>query len=224
MKSVPLRRRLLILVAAGLLPLALISAGALLYLYQQNRAQAERSVLEVSRALSTAVQGEVGRTADALGVLSNSLHLDEADLSRFWEHSRRAHDAQKYWLAVILFDAQGHQLMNTTYAQGTELPRAVEPESLREAIESRQPRVGYLAKGPNGKWGIPVRVPILRGSQVKWVLTGVLDPSGAWLVAANQASDSLVLFRIDTQTGRLIATGQSFAVGTPSCVKFLPLN
>jgi 6-phosphogluconolactonase len=51
-----------------------------------------------------------------------------------------------------------------------------------------------------------------------------LDPSGSWLVAANQSSDSLVLFRIDPQTGRLTSTGQSFEVGTPSCVRFLPLN
>jgi len=51
-----------------------------------------------------------------------------------------------------------------------------------------------------------------------------IDPSGSWLVAANQSSDSLVLFRIDPQTGRLTSTGQSFEVGTPSCVRFLPLN
>jgi 6-phosphogluconolactonase len=51
-----------------------------------------------------------------------------------------------------------------------------------------------------------------------------IDPSGSWLAAANQSSNSLVLFRIDPQTGKLIATGQSFEIGTPSCVKFLPLN
>jgi 6-phosphogluconolactonase len=51
-----------------------------------------------------------------------------------------------------------------------------------------------------------------------------IDPSGSWLVAANQSSDSLVMFRIDPQTGKLIATDQSFEVGTPSCVRFLPLN
>jgi 6-phosphogluconolactonase len=51
-----------------------------------------------------------------------------------------------------------------------------------------------------------------------------IDPSGSWLIAGNQASNSLVMFRIDPQNGRLIATGQSFEVGTPSCVKFLPLN
>lgn len=51
-----------------------------------------------------------------------------------------------------------------------------------------------------------------------------IDPSGSWLIAANQASDSLVLFRLDANTGRLQATGQSFTVGTPSCVRFSPLH
>lgn len=51
-----------------------------------------------------------------------------------------------------------------------------------------------------------------------------IDPSGRWLLAANQGSDSLVLFRLDPKTGRLQSTGQSFAVGTPSCVRFLPLK
>lgn len=51
-----------------------------------------------------------------------------------------------------------------------------------------------------------------------------IDPSGAWLIVANQSSDALVLFSIDSQTGKLRATGQSFEIGTPSCVKFLPVN
>jgi 6-phosphogluconolactonase len=51
-----------------------------------------------------------------------------------------------------------------------------------------------------------------------------IDPSGSWLIAANQSSDSLVLFRIDSQTGRLHATGQTVQIGTPSCVRFLPLH
>jgi len=51
-----------------------------------------------------------------------------------------------------------------------------------------------------------------------------IDPSGSWLVAANQSSDSLVLFQLDRQTGKLAATGRSFEVGTPSCVRFLSQN
>ena len=51
-----------------------------------------------------------------------------------------------------------------------------------------------------------------------------LDPSGLWLISANQGSDALVLFRIDPVTGRLQPNGKSFALGTPSCVKFLQLK
>jgi len=47
---------------------------------------------------------------------------------------------------------------------------------------------------------------------------------GSWLIVANQSSDSLVMFSIDPQTGRLHANGQSFQIGTPSCVRFLPLH
>ena len=50
------------------------------------------------------------------------------------------------------------------------------------------------------------------------------DESGRWLIVANQSSDSLVMFSIDPQTGRLHANGQSFQIGTPSCVRFLPLH
>lgn len=49
-----------------------------------------------------------------------------------------------------------------------------------------------------------------------------IDPSGSWLIVANQNSDSIVLFRLDQKTGRLQPTGKSFAVGTPSCVRFVP--
>lgn len=47
-----------------------------------------------------------------------------------------------------------------------------------------------------------------------------LDPSGQFLLAANQDSDSIVIFRIDATNGQLTPTGQSIAVGSPSCIKF----
>jgi 6-phosphogluconolactonase len=51
-----------------------------------------------------------------------------------------------------------------------------------------------------------------------------IDPSGSWLIVGNQDSNSLATFRIDPKTGKLQATGQSFEVGAPSCVTFLPVN
>ena len=49
-----------------------------------------------------------------------------------------------------------------------------------------------------------------------------LDPSGQWLLAENQDSDNVVVFRIAAKTGRLSATGQTVAVGAPTCAVFLP--
>lgn len=51
-----------------------------------------------------------------------------------------------------------------------------------------------------------------------------IEPTGRWLWAANQATGNLVIFRIDPATGALRATGQTFEVASPVCVRFLPLK
>jgi 6-phosphogluconolactonase len=49
-----------------------------------------------------------------------------------------------------------------------------------------------------------------------------IDPSGRWLIAANQNTDNIVVFEIG-KDGSLTATGQTFEVGAPVCVKYLPV-
>ena len=48
-----------------------------------------------------------------------------------------------------------------------------------------------------------------------------IDPTGTFLLAANQHSDSVVSFRIDRETGALTPTGHSIAVPAPVCVRYL---
>jgi 6-phosphogluconolactonase len=47
-----------------------------------------------------------------------------------------------------------------------------------------------------------------------------IDPTGGILVAANQDSHSLSVFRIDQSSGELTATGELFEIGSPVCVLF----
>jgi 6-phosphogluconolactonase len=49
-----------------------------------------------------------------------------------------------------------------------------------------------------------------------------MDPSGRWLLAANQGSNDIVVFRIDLESGRLASTGTRIEVGSPVCVAFPP--
>ena len=48
-----------------------------------------------------------------------------------------------------------------------------------------------------------------------------IDPTGRWLLAENQASDSVIVFALDPDTGKLKPTGQSLTVGSPVCAVFV---
>lgn len=47
-----------------------------------------------------------------------------------------------------------------------------------------------------------------------------ITPDGQWLIAANQNSDNLVVYKIDQQTGKLTPTGDPVKCFAPVCVKF----
>jgi 6-phosphogluconolactonase len=49
-----------------------------------------------------------------------------------------------------------------------------------------------------------------------------IDPTGAWLLAGNQDSDTVVVYRIDTATGHLQRVGDAVPSDNPMCIKFLP--
>lgn len=49
-----------------------------------------------------------------------------------------------------------------------------------------------------------------------------IDPTGKWLVVANQDSDNIFVFRINQATGRLAFTSTMVHLGNPVCLKFTP--
>jgi 6-phosphogluconolactonase len=47
----------------------------------------------------------------------------------------------------------------------------------------------------------------------------MIDPTGHWLLAANQNGSNVVIFKIDTQTGMLTPTGKQLSIPAPVCLK-----
>jgi 6-phosphogluconolactonase len=47
-----------------------------------------------------------------------------------------------------------------------------------------------------------------------------IDPSGNFLLVANQNSDDIYIFRINKTTGKLTYTNEKLEIGNPSCLKF----
>lgn len=48
-----------------------------------------------------------------------------------------------------------------------------------------------------------------------------LDPSGNFLLVANQNSDDIVIFKVNHATGLLTNTGKKIAIGSPVCIKWI---
>jgi 6-phosphogluconolactonase len=53
-----------------------------------------------------------------------------------------------------------------------------------------------------------------------WPRNFSLDPTGRWLLVANQRSDSIVVFARDQHSGRLTPTQQRIALPSPVCLRF----
>ena len=52
----------------------------------------------------------------------------------------------------------------------------------------------------------------------------VIDPTGHWLLAANQNGKNVVIFKIDQQTGMPTPTGKQLEVPAPVCLKMTPMQ
>ena len=51
-----------------------------------------------------------------------------------------------------------------------------------------------------------------------------LDPSGNYLLVANQDSDDIIIFKRNKTTGLLTDTGKKIEVGNPVCLKWINMN
>ena len=130
------------------------------------------------------------------------------------------------------FDAEKGQLTPIGIAAETADPSflAVHPngkflyESNRrtKSEEERAPdTIGVYSVDPQTGMLTPVEQSLTGGVMPRFF---TIDPTGAYLLAANQISNNVVLYKIDPSTGRLLKTNTEINVDTPVCLKFVPMN
>jgi signal transduction histidine kinase/ActR/RegA family two-component response regulator len=184
--GVPLRRRLFLLAAAGIVPLLIMSGIGLYALAQQQRFQAERIGLELARALATAIDAELRSSISVAQSLATSLTLDRNDLSGFQDRAQRVLETQQSWAAVFLADPSGHRLVDTRFRYGAVLPPILDKESFDRVVRTRAPAVGNLAKNAQGVFLFPVRAPVIRNGELNYVLTALVKPEAILEVIKRQ--------------------------------------
>ncbi len=225
-RTLPLKWHLVLLVAGALLPVVLFAVAVVHKLSLKERAASERRLVLATRNLTENVEREVSSTTRTLQALAASDRLDQGDLKGFYNEAERTVQTQPTWLSVILLTPDGRQVLNTFRTFGISLPLANEPESVRRVVETRQPTVGYLAFARlKRKWAFPVRVPVVRGGKLRYVLTALITSEALTSVAKTQTP-------IDGEWTRTVVDGHGVVVartrhperfvgqpGTPSFLK-----
>lgn len=223
--TVSLRRLLVLLTALGLLPLALLGVWGLYLVGDYQQREQERSLLDLARALSSAVDAELDASVGALNAMGRTPALADGDLRAFHAFASAQVAAQPEWLAVFLSDTSGAILLRTTAPYGAPDGQVADPASLRRAIELHQPVAGSVVRGKGGRAAFPVRVPVENSLGRDYILSAVIKPDRMLRVIEHQkAPDSSVIAIIDA-SGSIVARsrGQRQAAGVQPSASLVKL-
>ena len=205
--------RLLRLALIACVPLAVIAGVGVGTLLLQQQREAERTALEFTRAFANTIEADLDRAIAVLGAMSTSPLLDHDGVEDFLMLSERVLATLPDWRAIHLAEPQGRVV---AYAGHDEPPAALqESPTFRRVVEERRPVVGILARIPAG-WGIPVRYPVVRNGELRYVLTGVLKTDAILKLVERQRVPGDWIVSVFDATNRRLARSRdhSAALGT----------
>jgi signal transduction histidine kinase len=173
----PLRWHLGLVIAAAVLPLLGFASVVVFRLAAEERRASEGRLIAAAKVMTSALDRELAASVRTLQALAASQSLDDGDLEAFSLEAQRVKESQPAWLTVVLLSPDGTRLVHL--GRSTDVgSRAVEPESVRRVVETRRPAIGDIAKGPGGKWAFPIRIPVMRGGELRYVVSAVIAAEG----------------------------------------------
>ncbi|UVW28030.1 ATP-binding protein [Massilia sp. H6] len=213
--TVSLRRLLVLLAAVGLLPLALMGVWGLHLVSQYQQREQQRSLIDLARALSSAVDAELDGAVSTLTSIARTPALEVGDLRGFYDVARAQVAAEPEWLAVVLTDANGAIVFRTATPYGSPGAPAADPASLRLAQDSRQPVAGHIMVSWGGRAAFPVRIPITGTKGQRYILTAIIEPGRMLRVIERQKIPPESVIAILDGDGKIVARSirQASAVG-----------
>ncbi|HVG70514.1 MAG TPA: hybrid sensor histidine kinase/response regulator [Vicinamibacterales bacterium] len=201
-----LRTHLVLLILGAVLPGALLTSIIVRRTLDENRSVLEHRLEDTARVDAAALDREFNGTIRVLRTLAESPALDAGSLEAFWSEARRAVSTQEGWAAVILLTPDGQQRLNTLAPFGEPLTYAEEPDSLTQAVATRQPVVGHLFRvDRDDTLRFPIRVPVERQGELRYVLTALMEPESLASVIRTHLPETEEWTRAIVDSGLLIA-------------------
>ena len=222
---VPLRRRLLAIALAGILPLATISGLGLIHLIDEEEKQLEQRNLDITRLAATAVETELTRSLDILQALSLSPLLDQDELQPFTELIQRVLPLSPGWHTFQIIDADGRVIRRISTESVSHDGPLADRESFADMLATGKRQAGHVSRPAGGEWGIPLRVPVVRDGRIRYVLTAKLRPAVILEVLETRALPEGAVMTVLDGHGNRVARTQAHAqtLGAPASPTLIEL-
>jgi PAS domain S-box-containing protein len=168
----PVRTLLLWLVLTCWLPAAAGIAVLFFHMYQDGRAQLEKTTIETARALVQVVDGELMRAQAVALALASSDSLARHDFAALHRHASVLLQTTEIGTNVVLTDENGRQLVHTLRAYGEALTDVAIPPHIRSVFITGKPQISNVFRGAQtGNFEISIDVPVLANGKVAYVLS-----------------------------------------------------
>jgi signal transduction histidine kinase/ActR/RegA family two-component response regulator len=209
-----LRSHLIALVLAALVPVLGFTALVMRENARLQLAATERGMRDTASAVARTVDKELETAITALEALAQSEHLDTGSLAPFYGLCERVTRTQG-WVNILLFEADGRTLMQTSVPLGSPRPPTRRPDTLAEARDKRGPAVSNLFDGSVTRNVVAVYVPVVRNNVVRYVLAVGLRAGtfGELLRSQTFAPDTIAVLQDREATIIARTQGEAEAVG-----------
>ena len=174
-----IRSQLVVLAITAILPAAIFAIFAVAQLAERERSAFKQNVGDEVISVTNGVEAELRSAIGIMDTLAGARSLDDADLARFYDQAVRVARSQQHWTSIELARPSGEVVFDTLAPLGARLPPVADRTSLEETAHTAAPVIGNVFMAPVGqKHVIPVRVPVIRAGELKYVVTALLDADG----------------------------------------------
>jgi two-component sensor histidine kinase len=137
----------------------------------EDQARTLDRVQQTTRALVAAVDGRFQTRIALLQGLASSTPLEQGDLQQFRRRAETVLQSLPAGAEIILFDATGQELLNTSVPAGKPLPFRANMRAVKEVFATGRPFVSDLFRDAlANRLTVSVDVPVFDGGQVRYGL------------------------------------------------------
>jgi len=176
----PLRSKLLVLAAVGVVPMLVLSLVLGYFLIDHEKETIREAARARNHTFLTAVDAQMQGYLATLRALAVAESLEKGDLAAFEAQAGRVLESQQpEWRNILLLDTSGQQLMNLRYPLRVKTNEGqIDKTGLEQVLKTRRPFIGNLNRGPVSNLpGIAVRMPVVQGNVLRYVLEFIVEPA-----------------------------------------------